>query len=121
MVKASPGDHQNAQSAGTPPNAGNESERGVRATPPLPGFLPVPTTVAAREPVAAADQAAPDLPSALAAVTAPSLLSIGPRGMLLVGAVLLLAGLGLLALIIRWMRVPTQPSIISRSLERGGD
>jgi len=120
-VKALPGDHQNAQSAGTPPGAGNESERGVRATPPLPAFVPVPTTVAAREPVAAADQAAPDLPSALAAVAAPSLLSISPRGMLLVGAVLLLAGLGLLALIIRCTRVPTQPSIISRSLERGGD
>jgi len=99
-VKALPGDHQNAQAAGTPPGAVNESERGVRATPPLPAFVPVPTT---------------------AAVTAPSLLSISPRGMLLVGAVLLLAGLGLSALIIRCTRVPTQPSIITRSLERGGD
>jgi len=121
IAKALPDDHQNVQSAGAPPGAGNESERAVQATPRLPAFVPVPTTVAAREPVAAADQAAPDLPSALAAVAAPSLLSISPRGMLLVGAALLLAGLGLLALIIRCTRVPTQPSIISRSFERGGD
>jgi hypothetical protein len=100
IVKASPDDRQNAQSAGAPASAGNESERGVRAAPPGPAFVPVPTT---------------------AAVTAPSLLSISPRGMLLVGAVLLLAGLGLSALIIRCTRVPTQPSIITRSLERGGD
>jgi len=120
LTKPSPGNHPNGQAVGTPSTAGRQFARGARAATPRPAFDPVPTTVAAREPMATTNQAASKLSSPLAAVTVPSLLSISPRGMLLVGAVLLLAGLGLLALIIRCARVAPQPSVITRSLERGG-
>ncbi|HEY2953540.1 MAG TPA: hypothetical protein VGK40_13200 [Verrucomicrobiae bacterium] len=90
---------------------------GPAAPKPLPSAVPAQFSVAARERIPSPDQPI-EAPSAIVATVVTPKPNFSPFAMLLLGAALFLAAIGLIVLIVRHSWPAAQPSAITRSIQK---